>query len=418
MALWINSALSFAMEPEKIETIVYQARVHTGKGHKLSYLPPQTGDIYLLAEQDNLLDPRTTLVYYWLLTREYFESWEKLDVKVEGTLEVVKDEQVLITFTPKKSVLFYPNGVSAGKSIVLQGSDAEKKVEEHQRLTKAFNRKILAHNLEMLRYEQAIKDLIRKKAKSALPQAPIQPVPPKEFVSAPIEAFLLNFPEGQYEIRMRSENGAVIEGSERIVIFFSPRKTHQIAYQIVPEERWTERVPAESPDTGIYSEPGKSLYLIPFVATVFDEWAYHRLMNPQATGRQDVFKWVHDQPLEDLRLVLWENDKKIREIAWLDYRVEQTEGPELGYQFEVFSPSHNSNKSPMLSAFALEMTPNDQGKTYQMTLENPTTGKVVEGSQRELRVIDRRRQAYGWVVAFFPVVAAIGIIGWRRYQSS
>ena len=91
------------IEPEKVESVVYRLQSFQGTEHQLVYSPPQVKEIYLIADSDNTFDPRQTLIYYWPLTREYVESWEKLDISVKGKLEIIRDSKVIKTLQSLKA---------------------------------------------------------------------------------------------------------------------------------------------------------------------------------------------------------------------------------------------------------------------------------------------------------------------------
>ena len=112
------------IEPDKVEGIVYRLQPYTGTEHNTVYSPPQVEKIYLLASSDNTFDPRYTLVYYWPLTQEYFASWERLDIPVEGKLEILKDGEMIQTLLREDVVLSYPEGANGGRSILLKGEKA------------------------------------------------------------------------------------------------------------------------------------------------------------------------------------------------------------------------------------------------------------------------------------------------------
>ena len=150
-----------AIEPEKVESVVYRLQSFNGVKHQLVYSPPQIKEIYLLAGTNNTFDPRQTLIYYWPLTREYIESWEKLDVSVQGTLEIIRDGKVIQTLQREKVVFFYPEGADRGASILLQGEDAVIKRMQYDKLAKDFQKELSAYADQMFQYRKNLREFLR-----------------------------------------------------------------------------------------------------------------------------------------------------------------------------------------------------------------------------------------------------------------
>ena len=417
--LFYEVSSSIAIEPEKVESVVYRLQSFMGIEHRLVYSPPQVKEIYLLAGSDNTIDPRQTLIYYWPLTREYFESWEKLDVPVQGGLEIIKDGQVIRTLQRKKVVFSYPEGSGRGRSILLQGEDAVIKRKQYDILSENFRKEVTEYGREMLQYQKELREFIRSGNRSKPgarrpPAQPPKPVPPRSYISDMIDVFVLNMPAGRYAIRIKEDDGKVVEGTERILIVFNAQEEIGVGYEIISAERWTDRKQADNSEAGIYCAAGKDLFFIPHRTEVYDENAYARLTNPQGKGRQGVWKWIHTEQIEGAKLHLFNHRQPIRILDFKPYYVQHVPGAELGYKIIEYDKMKLPDESPTFSAFRIHFEEKERGNRYRIAIENPITGNQTTGSEREIRIVGGAG-IYGlWFVCFIPSVAGIWIYIWRK----
>ena len=410
-----------AIEPEKVESVVYRLQSFNGVKHQLVYSPPQIKEIYLLAGTNNTFDPRQTLIYYWPLTREYIESWEKLDVSVQGTLEIIRDGKVIQTLQREKVVFFYPEGADRGASILLQGEDAVIKRMQYDKLAKDFQKELSAYADQMFQYRKNLREFLRSGTRNnsaARPPAPPPaPVPPRLYMSDMIDVFVVNMPVGRYTIRIKEDDGAYVQGSERVVILFQAQKTEGVGYEIMPEDRWTAREQADDPEAGIYCTAGKDLFFIPYRTEAYDENAYVRLTNPQGKGRQGYCKWIHTEPIQGAKLYLFNQKQPIRTVDYKPYYVQHVPGAELGYKIIEYDQKKFPDESPTFSAFRTHFEEKDRGKRYQIAIRIPTTDNQTTGSEREIRIVGGAGIYKLWFVSFFPSVAGIWIYIWRKKKT-
>lgn len=403
------------IEPDKKEGIAYRLQSYTGTEHQILSSPPQVKEIYLLANSDNIFDPRYTLVYYWPLTREYFASWERLDVPVEGTLEILKNGEMIRLLAREDVVVSYTKGASGRRSVVLIGEKAILKQKEYETLANKFEKKVAVFGQKMVQYQQELRKFIgrnlsNKPEVGGLPKPPVEPIPLTLFVSNLMKTFVVNLPVGRYSVRIRAEDRTIVEGSERTLVVFQPLQKEGIGYEVMPEERWTVRLSADAPESGIYCEPGKTLFLIPFRATAYDESFYLRLINPQSMGREGILKWIHTDRIENMRLLLFDHGKPRRTVEWKDYYVKQVPGAELGYKIIEHDQEAVSEQSPTFSAFSLSIEEQEQGKRYEIVLENSLTNERISGSKRELRVAGKTRVSSLWFFALIPFILRMGFV--------
>jgi hypothetical protein len=86
-----------AQEPEKTESFVYSGYVFNGLDYISTFYPPSIDTIYLLADRQNILSPRRTLVYFWPLTDAYEADWASMNQTVTGALEILDGSEVIVT---------------------------------------------------------------------------------------------------------------------------------------------------------------------------------------------------------------------------------------------------------------------------------------------------------------------------------
>ena len=417
LLMWLCQT-ALAVEPEKMEALAYKYYAFNGAEHKITYAPPAADTIYLVANTENTFDPRYTLVYYWPLTNEYIQSWERLDVPVSGKLEIMQGGRLIQEIMREKVVIFYPNGPHAGGSKVLKGNSAVAKSEEYNRVFNVFKEASAKFYPQMMAYELRLRELMRQSRQSGaplnIPQKPVAPERPKFYVSDYRDELVINLPAGKYTMQMRDEDNLIVEGSERDIYVFESLGQFGVGYELIPEERWTKRLSVFDPEGGIYTQIGKAFYLVPYRTEAYDENNYNRLLNPQDSGRKRIKKWIQREKLLSGQLVLMENGRIIRHLDRKKFQVEQTRGAELGYTIKEYTDEKEASKNITFEAFYFKFNSADHGKRYTMALLNSANGKIYDESKREIRIVGKARMIYVWIIAFIPCIAGLSIHGWRR----
>jgi hypothetical protein len=407
-----------AVKPEKVEALVYKYQAFNGAEHKITYSPPAADAIYLIANTDNTFDPRYTLVYYWPLTQEYFQAWERLDVPVFGKLDIMQEGQLIQQVNREKIVLFYPNGPHVGGSKVLKGKNAVAKSEEYKRIFNTFKTASATFYAKMMAYELSIRELMRQSpqgdAPLDLPPKPIEPNRPRIYVSEYHDEMVINLPAGNYTMQMRDDDNLVVEGSQRDILVFESLGEVGVGYELIPEERWTKRLSVFDPQGGIYAQTGKVFYLVPYRTEAYDENNHNRLLNPQKAGRKRIKKWIQREYLESGQLVLMENDRIIERLERKKFYVEQIKGAELGYTIKSYTEDKEASQNITFEAFYLKFNGLDHGKLYTVALLNEANGEIYNESKREIRVIGKTRMTVVWATAFLPCIAGLLIHSWRK----
>ena len=86
---------SNAQTPEMDEQFVYGIHLSNGKGYTSSFCPQSQNTIYIIANTENVILPRMTIVYYWPLKKKYQAGFKTLNEKIEGNLEIIKNGKSL-----------------------------------------------------------------------------------------------------------------------------------------------------------------------------------------------------------------------------------------------------------------------------------------------------------------------------------
>ncbi len=406
------------LEPQKTESIVYRLQAFAATEYALVYSAPQADTVYLIADSENAFDPRSTLVYYWPLTREYFQSWEKLDVPVDGSLEVLSGTRV-VKRTQRVDVVFsYAHATAQGQSVLCAGPRAREVREAFEGKQKEYERQMERYTGRLLEYRRALRKYMQESSRASsdapLPREPVEPVAPDLFVSEPQSAYVVNLGEGSYTLRMVDDEGNVIEGSERRVVAFRPLQTNGTGYQIIPEERWTARVQADTPGDGLFCAPGRDLYLVAYATETYRRDQYARLRNPQSQESSQGTVQVPVAGRDTGRLVVTSGGKARLAAQSVPYYVKQKSGPELGYSIVEWSRQAAGADGPTFSAYRLSFDARDAGRAYHLGIEDPVSGGILAGSERSLRVIDMRTARLPWLFTLVPVIIGACVILWRK----
>lgn len=406
------------IEPQKTEGIVYRLQSFAAQEYATVYSPPQADTIYLIADADNAFDPRSTLVYYWPLTREYFESWETLDVAVDGRLEVLSGSRVIRTADRTQVVFSFQNAAAEGLSVLLAGERARAARSAYEERRKEYDRGMELYSTQMLDYRRALRDYMRSSSRAPaagpMPQEPKEPVPPDQFVSDPQSAFVVRLPAGEYRVRMVDGQGNVVEGSERRVVSFRALGPRGTGYEVIPEERWTARLRSESAEASLFCMPGKELFIIPYETESYREDQLARLRDPQSQETSRKTARVFTSPRQAGALVARSSGRlpvSVQRAAWY---VKQTPGAELGYEILEWSKEIAGSDGPTFAAYRLEFDAADAGSAWRISMEAPGAGGAVPGSERSLRVINPGSAGLPWLFIAVPVIAGASVVIWRK----
>jgi hypothetical protein len=421
LGLLLVAAAAFGVEPKKQDALVYRLRSYTIEEYATVYSPPQADTIYLVAGVDNVCEPRYTQVYYWPLSQEYFASWESLDVEAAGTLEVLMGGRVLQRLE-RRPVAFQSYGAAGGRPVLASGGEALALYDRYQAESDRHEKELAKYSESLIRYRQALRDYMRRSRQPAgagePPVEPKEPAPLDWYVSAPYGAFVLNLPAGEYRIRLRDEQGEIVEGSERRLEAFAPTGPEGVGYELFSESRWTAAVRSDSAENDIYCSPGAELYLVAHRTEQFFEDCYLKVTNPQAGEVPRRVLHVYGEALPQAVLVVSARNESGRgaaagtgrRIEAKPYYVQQLQGADLGYRILEWSPELAGKDSPTFVGYHLTGQELKGAAAFEVALEEPGTGARLPGSRRLLRIGRERLALIVWLLPLLPLAAAVGVL--------
>lgn len=401
--------------PERTESFVYATTHYDGAGYGSSVVVPEVDTMYLLANVDNVVAPRKTLIYYWSLTNEYLADWNRQNELVEGTLEVLQNGAVIDEIALTEFVIQYDSQDILGTVELISGDAAQQAFTNFEAAQEAYREALFAH----ARAEQAYRDALREITQNNEPgtvdpaDLPVRPEPPDPltfFSTDLISGYVLNLPVGTYRLRTRLPSGEVQPGSEKTLVVYEARRDG-VAYEVTPKSRWTRPEIARSPQATIYAEPGTTVYLRPYSASEYNQLYYNRMNNPQAiNARPDRTQWVQHQPLAQASARVQVGDA-VRTVEITPFYVRQIATDARGY--DIIEWDSSVSEQPSFDGFRVDV-PADGAAFIWLVDEN---GAVIENSLREIRPLYANRTWLPYVLSALPLLVGGVVVGGRRRQT-
>ena len=411
------TASAAAQGPSKERQFVYGVNAFDGQGFVGTFYPQHVGTLYLMADVPNVVAPRYTLVYFWPITNEYRADWDELNEAVQGTLEVLRDGQVIQRLEQTRYVIQYPNGLDQ-PPLLYVGEEAEARYARFREARQAYRDRLEEYTQARLAYQEALERAMQDRAQGkevTLPEPPQEPEP-FVFFSTPVnDGFVLSLPAGVYRIQVRLPDGTVLPESRRRLVAFSHRR-EGIGYTVIPQRRWTMPEQADDPARVIYVRPDTVMYLQPFVAREYNELYFTRLSRPQSTaGSEARWVWNYLAPREEAYLEVQTGGEVVR-VERKPYRVRQLPGPALGYEVLEYAPDDPEvrGRSPDFWGYPLQVEPGTT--TYRIRLVDEA-GREIPGSARQVRVLFTANAWMLFLIPVIPLTFGLGLIAWRRERN-
>lgn len=405
-----------AETPARTESFVYAATAFDGQIYQSSFAPPSVDTLYLIADAENVLATRWTQTYYWPLTNRYEADWLLMNEFVEGKLEIHQGDQLLAALDPADYVVQYDAEDIIGTRKLSVGPEAQAAYEAFQARQAEYRDALYNYYQAYQAYRAEVDDLLAKANGQTLQESDFPPEPqevePLSLFSTEIaKGFIVKLPAGTYTVQLRLPDGSLQPGSHKNLVIFNQLKTG-IAYNIVPKSRWTEPESSQAPDSVIYSPLGTTVYLQPFQQGLFNEYAYAHMLDPQdTTSRSDRNRWVTYEPYSDGLLVANSKGSGEQKVSLGAYHIAQSAGSGLGYEVQIFEPA--TMETPSFEGY--ELTLNAQGPAYTVHLVGPD-GKVIAGSERQVRVMNTTRSGPLYGLSSLPLLAGVVVVVLRRRQ--
>ncbi|MBE3576491.1 MAG: hypothetical protein IMX00_02165 [Limnochordales bacterium] len=411
--------------PEKEKQLVYSLSPWTANEKEPyggTFVPKSEKVFYLLADHDSLVNPVRTEVYYWPITQEYMADWFGYREDVPGKLEILQDGKVIKTLEKVKYAYKYGGDDWTAPPTLLVGEEALREYEAYNKATDEYYKAMTKYYEEYDAWNRYMEKLIKRVQETGkpakpeeIPEAPKQPEPPKIYVTEPTEAFLVNLPAGEYEIRTVDEKGKVVPGSEKKLVVVAPRR-RGIGYVIVPESEWTQPFTSEDTTQLLYTYGSRTLYLGVFDELEYNRYAYTRLTQVHVPlagkGTETAWQWVQTKELTDVKLQLVKDGNVVQELVRQPFYVKQTPGYALGYEIIPFDENDPAmqGQQPTLWGFKVVVP---EGEGYQIRVVD-AKGNVLPTSVRDIRSVGRPDPWALYAISLFPLAVGAIVYSLRR----
>jgi len=259
-------------------------------------------------------------------------------------------------------------------------------------------------------YEHLLEEL-------TLLREPEEPSTPTKYTVPPVKlqkGFQINLPPGEYSMRFVSEEGKVVEGSEKTLRSIAPRRVASIGYEVFPAIRWTEPTMSTTASSVLYLDGSSDIYIRPFYQNEYLSLFYNKLINNQSFGNQSLYSWVKIQQVPQSKIQLTTKDQA-QEISESLYIVEQSKTSALGYTIVPYEPlGIHKGKTPSLSALYIPLSGEMEELSFSLSpSENTKT------SMRTIRIINGvHHESFVILILLIPLVtiAIVLIVRKRRYK--
>lgn len=391
-------SLSLAQAPIFSEQLVYSLNVYDGKGYAGTFTP-QTGDtIYLIANKDSAISARITWVYFWPTTAEFMAGWQTLNEELEGTLEILKERKLIKLLKKRDNALYYPRGYWGETSVLCIDKNAHTHYEKYKKAVDEYYKKISEYYKTRTEYRKKMDEFLGGVEEKRdvgvegpldieIPKEPKPPEAPKFYVTEPRKDYIINLPVGRYQIRIRAEDGTIVQDSEKYLVVFASRRVGGIGYEIIRDNRWTLLESCSDPGKAIQGRGAKILYLRAYYQDEYNELYYNKLKDPQTSGNIDQWKWFNINPIKNVALLLLKEETEVERIERKPYYVKQIFGKGLRYNIIEFGQNKLSQHvRPTFEGYKLNLSSKDPGK-YEIILLDTSSGELIEQSRKKL-IID------------------------------
>jgi ABC-type transport system involved in multi-copper enzyme maturation permease subunit len=400
--LFIAVCSAQAQTPVMEEQVVYGLSLFNGKGYTSSFCPRTEDTIYIIADSENVLLPKMTMVYYWPLKRRYQAGFSTLNETVDGTIEIIRNGKIIRELRRRTYTYYFAKGWYTGRSEILLDEKAKERYAIYCQELENYQKEYFDKQAEYLKQMDEFIVKLKEKGKPAA----------RSYVQKPGEDYIVNLPFGRYKIRLRASDGTVVEGSEKNLISFRHRRSGKVGYEIIPEKRWTRPEISSDLTEIIYLEGKSTLYFRPYLQTEYPHLYYSKLLDPQNGGHQELYRWVNIEQIEKGSLQLVKKGQIMARIEERPYYIQQIPGAELGYTIVEYTEEKFPESGPSFVGYRVEIEPERNGRQIQLV---DASGKVVPGSLRELRAIDAGKTRELYIASLIlPLAVGVPILLWRR----
>jgi hypothetical protein len=421
--LFFLLSTGYADIPVRQEQLIYTITVFNGMDYTITFCHQGSDTIYLLANVENFITARKSLVYFWPLTQEWKVDIDNLNRKFNGLLELkgrnIESQQLKET----KYTLQNSKGEYDFNWKVYKEEEADMIRKQYEEAVTHYRELARKYNIEKRVYEERVNDLsieiIKARNDGEDPDElikvlnnihePEEPPTPDYYVRPVEEAFILKLPVGRYSMRFFNKDGTIMEGSEKKLVVFDKRREKEIGFEIIPSDRWTRPTMSMTPASIIYIDGSAELYLQPFFQDEFSDLFYNKMVNNDSKGNPNIMKWIRMRQVPGSRLELIEKNGQKRTIFEDAFFVDQGESSSIGYSIVPYEPEGaHEGLAPSLRAFHILYKKNV--KSVKIKLENKD-GVYFDGSEREIRIIDKsKKNIISILLTFLPLISMFYVL--------
>jgi len=435
LLLLLCTGVLFADVPVREEQFIYSILAFNGRDYAGTFAREEADTIYLVADVDNFITVRNVFVYFWPITQDWKTDTSTLNVPFEGTLELGgrQAEPEKLGMTPY--TYYNIRGEYELNWKVAKEAEAEAAWQHYQGLMDAYWRSVSEYYEKRAAYEAMLNELtititrMRNEGKDVTAlidalrelKAPPEPQYPTEYIVPPVpvqKAFILNLPVGEYQIRFFTEDGQIMEGSERRIVAFEKRRAEAIGLEVIPGDKWTRPVESKTPASVLYIDGSTDLYIRPFFQQEYNDLFYEKMRKNDAKGNPTLMKWVRIQQVPRARVEVTRPSLESQMVLEEPFYVEQVKGAALGYQIVPFDPEgKHKDREPSLQAFHVPIS-KDQ-RVIRLRVQDKE-GQYLPSSQRQIRIVTPSRIGIvSLILGVLPLAVMIIVMARRsrRYTS-
>ncbi len=410
----------FSDVPVRKEELIYSILAFAGKEYSGTFCRQDADTIYLMANVDNFLTVRKTLVYFWPITQDWKVDTDALNKPFEGTMVVTGKKIGTKKIKQVRYTYYNAPGEYEVNWKVFTGDAADREWKKYSKMVDEYWKAVEKYYEAKAKYEAELNKLTieitkaRKAGKDTKHylkilkslKEPKEPNDkrPKYYVRPVEKAFIFNLPIGVYRIKFINRDGKVMEGSEKKLVVFGKRRSNGIGYDVIPGDKWTRPVQSKTPASVLYIDGTTDLYLRPFYQDEFNDLYYNKMIKNDSKGNPNIIKWVRIQQVPKARVELIKRDGSSVVILEKPYYVQQTKGSSLGYKIVPFDPKKYEGRSPSLRAFHIPISRNIKYMKFRLHDKN---GNYLKGSDREIRIIVKSNLSF---ILFILALLPIGIM--------
>jgi|GEM_PF-1312755 len=422
--------------PERFEQVIYSIRpfdgVEYGKG---TFCREESDTIFLLSGVDNFLSVRKTFVYFWPLTGVWEPDTGLLNHTFNGRLEILnrKGKRIDVLenteytyFSKKGRYALAPEWFAlSGEAATAELDSVERMFREHQ-TTLNIQREKRAQVQEALDSLTSVIIELRNKGEEseelvqvareyqkilAELEKPITPPWEKlyEDPPAPLQnGFVVNLPPGDYRLQFVSDDGSILEGSEKNLRVFGTSRRNLTGIDIKPGIKWNRPVQSAIPGSVIYTDGSTDLYIKPYLQAEVNEYYYNNLVRNGSRGNINQVKLVKTGEPGEYSILVRSDRGRIEEIEEGSYIVRQSEGGSLGFTIVPYEKEVHGGMKPHLSAAHLSILPGE--KKIFLEVRAPEGGDQPLPA-REIRIVNpNQTSVFTAFSALFPLAVYLVLL--------